>query len=58
MNMNIRTLFAVLLCCSFFIACEPEALPQQESMTKISRDIDPVGESGNEQNDVDHRGES
>ncbi|CAL65441.1 hypothetical protein [Christiangramia forsetii] len=51
-----KILFAIVLCSAAFISCEPEALPEQEIITKVSDDIDPVG-TGNEQNDEEHRGE-
>jgi len=52
-----KILFAIIVCSAAFMSCEPESLPEQEIVTKVSDDIDPVG-TGNEQNDEDHRGES
>jgi len=52
-----KILFAIIVCSAAFMSCEPESLPEQEIVTKVSEDIDPVG-TGNEQNDEDHRGES
>jgi len=51
-----KILFAIIVCSAAFISCEPESLPEQEIVTKVSDDIDPVG-TGSEQNDEDHRGE-
>ena len=52
-----RLLLGIIFCSALFISCEPEAIPEENVINNFSKDIDPVGDSGNEQNDDDHRGE-
>lgn len=50
-----RILLLLILGSVTFMSCEPEALPEQDNAAKFSKDIKPVGDSGNEQNEVDKR---